>query len=134
MCVLSFVHLLYPLEYMFPVIPLLPAYMPSAEQLLLAPTPFVIGVPASFFAHKRIKEIPSDLILVDLDTNHITVPEDVFIPNLPEPDATILKNSLNAAINKMSTTLDEEHAGRTDTCCTVDSDMVDISCRVAMVV
>lgn len=33
MCVLSLVHLLYPLEYMFPVIPLLPAYMPSAEQV-----------------------------------------------------------------------------------------------------
>ncbi|KHJ77191.1 DENN domain protein [Oesophagostomum dentatum] len=94
MCVLSLVHLLYPLEYMFPVIPLLPAYMPSAEQLLLAPTPFVIGVPASFFAHKRIKEVPNDVILVDLDTNHVTVPDDLFIPPLPEPDVSILKVSL----------------------------------------
>uniref|UniRef100_A0A1I7XDV4 UDENN domain-containing protein n=1 Tax=Heterorhabditis bacteriophora TaxID=37862 RepID=A0A1I7XDV4_HETBA len=59
--------------------------------LLLAPTPFVIGVPASFFAHKRIKEIPSDVILVDLDTNHINIPEELFIPDLPESDASTLK-------------------------------------------
>lgn len=40
MCVMALVALLYPLEYMFPVIPLLPVFMPSAEQLLLAPTPY----------------------------------------------------------------------------------------------
>ncbi|VDO55739.1 unnamed protein product, partial [Haemonchus placei] len=130
MCVLSLVHLLYPLEYMFPVIPLLPSYMPSAEQLLLAPTPFLIGVPASFFAHKRIKELPSDVILVDLDSTHVIIPEDVSIPNLPEPDATILKNNLNMAINKMGTTPLEEHVGGYFD---VDADMVDILCRVAMI-
>ncbi|VDO98239.1 unnamed protein product [Heligmosomoides polygyrus] len=133
MCVLSLVHLLYPLEYMFPVIPLLPAYMPSAEQLLLAPTPFLIGVPASFFAHKRIKDIPNDVILVDLDTNHVTVPDDLFIPTLPEPDVTTLKNSLHVAINKMSMSLNEGHRGSIDACYTVDADTVDVSCRVAMI-
>ncbi|KAL6724495.1 hypothetical protein Aduo_019382 [Ancylostoma duodenale] len=133
MCVLSLVHLLYPLEYMFPVIPLLPAYMPSAEQLLLAPTPFVIGVPASFFAHKRIKEVPSDVILVDLDTNHITVPDDLFIPNLPEPDVSTLKNSLHSALNRMSMTLHDERRGSIEACYAVDADIVDVSCRVAMV-
>ncbi|KAK6759878.1 hypothetical protein RB195_021445 [Necator americanus] len=133
MCVLSLVHLLYPLEYMFPVIPLLPAYMPSAEQLLLAPTPFVIGVPASFFAHKRIKEVPSDVILVDLDTNHITVPDDLFIPNLPEPDASTLKNSLHGALNRMSMSLREERRGSVEACYAVDADIVDVSCRVSMV-
>lgn len=35
MCVLALVALLYPLEYMFPVIPLLPVFMPSAEQVRL---------------------------------------------------------------------------------------------------
>ncbi|VBB34660.1 unnamed protein product [Acanthocheilonema viteae] len=35
MCVLALVALMYPLEYMFPVIPLLPSFMPSAEQYLL---------------------------------------------------------------------------------------------------
>ncbi|KJH48733.1 DENN domain protein [Dictyocaulus viviparus] len=133
MCVLSLVHLLYPLEYMFPVIPLLPAYMPSAEQLLLAPTPFVIGVPASFFAHKRIKEVPNDVILVDLDSNQITVLDDLFIPNMPEPDVTILKNSLSAALNTMSMRVDDERRGSLEACYAVDTDIVDVSCRVAMV-
>ncbi|VDM59907.1 unnamed protein product [Angiostrongylus costaricensis] len=133
MCVLSLVHLLYPLEYMFPVIPLLPAYMPSAEQLLLAPTPFVIGVPASFFAHKRIKEVPSDVILVDLDSNQVTVPDDLFIPNLPEPDVTTLKNSLIAALSSMSLRADNECEENLEACYAVDADIVDVSCRVAMV-
>uniref|UniRef100_A0A914P7P6 UDENN domain-containing protein n=1 Tax=Panagrolaimus davidi TaxID=227884 RepID=A0A914P7P6_9BILA len=35
MCVMALVALMYPLEYMFPVIPLLPVHMPSAEQLQL---------------------------------------------------------------------------------------------------
>jgi DENN (AEX-3) domain len=34
MCVMAYVAMLYPLEYMFPVIPLLPACMPSAEQVI----------------------------------------------------------------------------------------------------
>lgn len=53
MSVISFVTMIYPLEYMFPVIPLLPTCMSCAEQLLLAPTPFVIGIPASFLLYKK---------------------------------------------------------------------------------
>lgn len=53
MSVISFVTMVYPLEYMFPVIPLLPTCMGCAEQLLLAPTPFVIGIPASFLMFKK---------------------------------------------------------------------------------
>lgn len=53
MSVISFVTMIYPLEYMFPVIPLLPTCMSCAEQLLLAPTPFVIGIPASFLMYKK---------------------------------------------------------------------------------
>ena len=33
LCVLALVALLYPLEYMFPVIPLLPAWMQGAENV-----------------------------------------------------------------------------------------------------
>ena len=53
MSVMAFVALIYPLEYMFPVIPMLPTCMSCAEQLLLAPTPYIIGVPASFLLYKR---------------------------------------------------------------------------------
>ena len=35
MSVMAFVSMLYPLEYMFPVIPLLPTCMASAEQVTL---------------------------------------------------------------------------------------------------
>lgn len=96
MSVMAFVTMIYPLEYMFPAIPLLPTCMSCAEQLLLAPTPFVIGIPASFLMYKKNFKIPDDIWLVDLDSNKITppaVPSD-HIPPLPEPEATVLKNHL----------------------------------------
>lgn len=58
---------------------------------MLAPTPFIIGVPASFFVVKNIG-VPSDVVLVDLDTNEITVsPELANIPMFPKPEAAQLK-------------------------------------------
>lgn len=72
MSVLAITSLLYPLEYMFPIIPLLPTCMSNAEQLLLAPTPFVIGVPASFFRYKSEGfQMPGDVWVVDLDSNKV---------------------------------------------------------------
>ncbi|XP_023706235.1 MAP kinase-activating death domain protein isoform X5 [Cryptotermes secundus] len=104
MSVMAFVTMIYPLEYMFPVIPLLPTCMSCAEQLLLAPTPFVIGIPASFLLYKKNFRLPDDIWLVDLDSNKITPPsgsaEDV--PSLPEPEGTILKNHLKQALSSMS--------------------------------
>ena len=54
LCVLSLTHLLYPLQYMFPVIPILPTSMQGSEQLLFAPTPYVIGLPASFLKQHKL--------------------------------------------------------------------------------
>ncbi|CAB3400657.1 unnamed protein product [Caenorhabditis bovis] len=132
MCILSIVALLYPLEYMFPVIPLLPAYMPSAEQLLLAPTPFLIGVPASFFHHRKIQELPSDVILVDLDSNCLQVPDELYIPDLPEPDASQLKAKIKSALNSMTSVASENSSSR-EAAYIMDIDAVDVACRVAMV-
>lgn len=74
MSVMAITSLLYPLEYMFPVIPLLPTCMNNAEQLLLAPTPFVIGVPASFFRYKSEGfQMPGDVWVVDLDSNKVQI-------------------------------------------------------------
>lgn len=42
MSVMAFVAMIYPLEYMFPVIPLLPTCMASAEQVILPDTFFDI--------------------------------------------------------------------------------------------
>nr|KAF6466248.1 MAP kinase activating death domain [Rousettus aegyptiacus] len=103
MSVMAFVAMIYPLEYMFPVIPLLPTCMASAEQLLLAPTPYIIGVPASFFLYKLDFKMPDDVWLVDLDSNRVIAPTNVeVLPVLPEPESLELKKHLKQALASMS--------------------------------
>ncbi|XP_017482841.1 PREDICTED: MAP kinase-activating death domain protein-like, partial [Rhagoletis zephyria] len=107
MSVMAFVTMIYPLEYMFPVIPLLPTCMNSAEQLLLAPTPYIIGVPASFLMYKRHFRLPDDVWLVDLDTNKIIKPTGAGVddlPPLPEPEGTTLKMHFKQVLASMSIT------------------------------
>ncbi|KAK3590549.1 hypothetical protein CHS0354_023617 [Potamilus streckersoni] len=105
MSVMAFVAMLYPLEYMFPVIPLLPTCMSSAEQLLLAPTPFIIGVPASFLMYKKNVKLPDDVWLIDLDSNKVTPARGCDdLPAMPEPEGTVLKNHLKQALASMSMT------------------------------
>lgn len=155
MSVMAFVAMIYPLEYMFPVIPLLPTCMASAEQvidraplerhlivalhflpdccvffqLLLAPTPYIIGVPASFFLYKAEFKIPDDVWLVDLDSSkvgfskygpffllfsvvtsfflfvillslQVIVPTNAeILPPLPEPEAMELKKHLKQVLS-----------------------------------
>lgn len=117
MSVMAFVSMLYPLQYMFPVIPLLPTCMTDAEQvrtrfsaprkcrpisltlplppqqLLLAPTPFIIGIPASFLLYKKNFKLPNDVWMVDLDACTVVGPTET-IPDLPEPEGTNLRNHL----------------------------------------
>nr|XP_013814918.1 PREDICTED: MAP kinase-activating death domain protein isoform X1 [Apteryx mantelli mantelli] len=103
MSVMAFVAMIYPLEYMFPVIPLLPTCMASAEQLLLAPTPYIIGVPASFFLYKLDFKMPDDVWLIDLDTNKVIVPTNAeSLPALPEPEASELKKHLKQYLVSMT--------------------------------
>uniref|UniRef100_A0A665WI12 MAP kinase-activating death domain protein n=1 Tax=Echeneis naucrates TaxID=173247 RepID=A0A665WI12_ECHNA len=103
MSVMAFVAMIYPLEYMFPVIPLLPTCMASAEQLLLAPTPYIIGVPASFFLYKADFKMPDDVWLVDLDSSKVIAPTNAeMLPPLPEPEAGELKKHLKQALASMS--------------------------------
>ncbi|XP_063145782.1 MAP kinase-activating death domain protein isoform X4 [Candoia aspera] len=103
MSVMAFVAMIYPLEYMFPVIPLLPTCMASAEQLLLAPTPYIIGVPASFFLYKLDFKMPDDVWLVDLDTNKVIVPTNAeLLPALPEPEVLELKKHLKQCLISMT--------------------------------
>uniref|UniRef100_A0A915DNJ7 MAP kinase-activating death domain protein n=1 Tax=Ditylenchus dipsaci TaxID=166011 RepID=A0A915DNJ7_9BILA len=138
MCVLALVALMYPLEYMFPVIPLLPACMGSAEQLLLAPTPYIIGLPASFFAVKCI-DIPTDVVFVDLDTNEVIFPQGMDIHMFPEPEASDLKDAFRRALGKMSSTntLDNSdtvsRSSGYESGHAVDGDEIDVAVRVAMV-
>ncbi|XP_069385798.1 MAP kinase-activating death domain protein isoform X35 [Paralichthys olivaceus] len=103
MSVMAFVAMIYPLEYMFPVIPLLPTCMASAEQLLLAPTPYIIGVPASFFLYKSDFKIPDDVWLVDLDSSKVVAPTNAeLLPPLPEPEAGELKKHLKQCLVRLT--------------------------------
>ncbi|XP_077569484.1 MAP kinase-activating death domain protein isoform X9 [Stigmatopora nigra] len=103
MSVMAFVAMIYPLEYMFPVIPLLPTCMASAEQLLLAPTPYIIGVPASFFLYKSDFKIPDDVWLVDLDSSRVKAPTNAeILPPLPEPEAGELKKHLKQCLVRLT--------------------------------
>ena len=96
--ILSLTHLMYPLQYMFPLIPILPTSMPGSEQLLLAPTPFLIGLPSSFLKTNKLPNVPDDVWMVDLDSSLIKPPSnpncDVHIPSLPTPEGATLKNQL----------------------------------------
>ncbi|KAH9582429.1 hypothetical protein MS3_00007195 [Schistosoma haematobium] len=101
--ILSLVALLYPLQYMFPVIPLLPACMPDAEQLLLAPTPYLIGVPTAFYTARKIFRMPKDVWLADLDTRELSYPMVVDeIPELPEIESNILIHHLKKLLHEFS--------------------------------
>nr|CAB3263591.1 MAP kinase-activating death domain protein-like [Phallusia mammillata] len=103
MSIMALISMLYPLQYMFPVIPLLPQCMPGSEQLLLAPTPYVIGLPSSFFEIKKRFHFPSDVWKVDLDANQMFKPKNGdSLPKLPEPEGTTLKIHLKQALASMS--------------------------------
>ncbi|GFN96271.1 MAP kinase-activating death domain protein, partial [Plakobranchus ocellatus] len=135
MSVMAFVSMLYPLEYMFPVIPLLPTCMASAEQLLLAPTPYLIGVPASFFGYKKGFPLPDDIWVVDLDANKIVRPPGAeILPPLPEPEGTALKIHLkqNPDLWTRRDSLTTAH-GYNPLIFGNDVDSVDVATRVAMV-
>ncbi|CAH2979758.1 unnamed protein product [Chilo suppressalis] len=110
MSVMALVAMLYPLEYMFPAIPLLPSCMNCAEQLLLAPTPFLIGIPATFLTYKKNFRLPDDIWLVDLDATKLVAPSgnDQDLPPLPEPEGSILKNHLKQALSSLTNTSAEQ--------------------------
>uniref|UniRef100_A0A8D1SXZ0 MAP kinase-activating death domain protein n=1 Tax=Sus scrofa TaxID=9823 RepID=A0A8D1SXZ0_PIG len=75
----------------------------SFPQLLLAPTPYIIGVPASFFLYKLDFKMPDDVWLVDLDSNRVIAPTNAeVLPILPEPESLELKKHLKQALASMS--------------------------------
>lgn len=117
----------------------------SLIQLLLAPTPFIIGIPSRFLTLKRNFKLPNDVWLVDLDSNRVIKPPTVEdLPSLPEPEGSILCNHLNQALQSMimhpsplnSQPLDINTDKATPTQRLIfgnDVDSVDVATRVAMV-
>ncbi|KAL3313446.1 hypothetical protein Ciccas_007952 [Cichlidogyrus casuarinus] len=100
--IMAFTSLLYPLQYMFPIIPLLPASLPDGEQLLMAPTPFIIGVPATFFASKKNFRLPPDICLVNLDTKAICFEAINSLPPLPPDEGKELITHFKQALENLS--------------------------------
>ncbi|VDK21867.1 unnamed protein product [Taenia asiatica] len=132
MCILALTKMLYPLQYMFPVIPLLPTSLPNAEQILLSPTPFLIGIPSSFLGEKG-QHIPmSEILLVDLDSGQAL--ELMKKGTNLSPDAVV-----NLITRPQRSNLDDSESGASDPACTtdqaapVDVDVIDVATRVAMV-
>ncbi|OON20464.1 DENN domain protein, partial [Opisthorchis viverrini] len=143
MSVMAFTAMLYPLQYMFPAIPLLPTNLDGAENLLLSPTPFLIGIPANFLSQKKSFYIPPDVWLVDLDTNRLMGSSSLDpIPPLPQKEGQELVRHLEHALTSMSSERprpdDQSAAGQSqpseiDLQTAVDDvDSVDVATRVAM--
>ncbi|ESO95293.1 hypothetical protein LOTGIDRAFT_232003 [Lottia gigantea] len=70
--------LCYPLKYSYVYIPILPAHL---LEVLTTPTPFIAGVHSSL--RNEITDL-FDVIIVDLDSGSITIPECVKLLELPE--------------------------------------------------
>ncbi|XP_050526812.1 MAP kinase-activating death domain protein isoform X2 [Daktulosphaira vitifoliae] len=107
MSIMALISLLYPLQYMFTVIPLLPNSLQKSEMLFESPVPYVVGVPCSFFQTKKNFKFPKDVWIVDLDSTKITPPtanirEEVTIPEFPSIEANILKNKLKIALSELT--------------------------------
>ncbi|KAI0982757.1 hypothetical protein GJ496_001168 [Pomphorhynchus laevis] len=118
-CVIAMISLLYPLQYMFPIIPLLPNTLPYAEQLLQAPTPFFIGVTKSFI-HNDLA-LHSDIWILNLDTGKLNnTNKDMERVAIPE----LVANSLIQGLDTIMKDLNNE---------SVDGDEVDINLRILMV-
>ncbi|KAM9409168.1 LOW QUALITY PROTEIN: myotubularin-related protein 13 [Pholidichthys leucotaenia] len=71
--------LMFPLEYSYPYIPILPSRL---LEVLSSPTPFIIGVHSMF--QNEIQDL-LDVIIADLDGGTIKIPECIHLSLLPEP-------------------------------------------------
>lgn len=101
-CVMTIQGLLYPLQYLFPVIPLLPTCLPNAENLLLVPTPYFIGVSSTFL--KKLDNIHrTETWIIDLDKKEISEPTQYKPPKVEFP---VSIHTLQADIHRSLDKLD----------------------------
>lgn len=91
--------IIFPFKWQCPYIPLCPL---GLAEVLHAPLPFLIGVDSRFF---DLYDPPTDVNCVDLDTNYITVCENikyiVTLKLLPKKPARTLRNSLERLYQKL---------------------------------
>ncbi|CAH8543491.1 unnamed protein product [Schistosoma rodhaini] len=138
MSVMALTAMLYPLQYMFPAIPLLPNSLKGGENLLLSPTPFLIGIPATFLSQKTDFRFPADVWLVDLDANKMMGSSLLEpIPLLPEKESQILCENLDQALSSMTANLTPNESTEINVKNSANqlrnADSADVATRVAMV-
>ncbi|CAH8536336.1 unnamed protein product [Schistosoma bovis] len=138
MSVMALTAMLYPLQYMFPAIPLLPNSLKGGENLLLSPTPFLIGIPATFLSQKTDFRFPADVWLVDLDANKMMGSSLLEpIPLLPEKEGKILCENLDQALSSMTANLTSSESTEINLKNSAiqlrNADSADVATRVAMV-
>ncbi|XP_049819188.1 DENN domain-containing protein 1B-like isoform X2 [Aethina tumida] len=88
-CVQSANDIIYPMNWQHIFIPVLPM---ALQEYLLAPMPFLIGVPAEVLKNVRRSEI-GDVVILDADSNTVESPFD-DINNFPQEVITSLKKQL----------------------------------------
>ena len=79
--VVALMELLYPFVWSFPVVPVLP---PSRLSFLDSPHPYIVGVHRSCVPRGRL---PSNILVVDIGQNTLTVPPSVSCEGLDEVEA-----------------------------------------------
>lgn len=97
--------LLYPFKYSHIYIPLLPS---SLLEVLSTPTPFVIGVHSSL--KKEVCDL-LDVIIVDLDAGHVSIPDCVHVPRMDETTDNELQCLLRHVLTPELTQADDAFPG-----------------------
>ncbi|CAH8521122.1 unnamed protein product [Heterobilharzia americana] len=140
MSVMAFTAMLYPLQYMFPAIPLLPNSLEGGENVI---TTFSNSIynwhPSYLLSQKTDFRFPADVWLVDLDTNKMMGSSLLEpIPTLPEKEGQELCQNLHQALVSMTADsgsdgepTEMESKALSKSLNSVDS--ADVATRVAMV-
>ncbi|KAL5252649.1 hypothetical protein ACHWQZ_G015437 [Mnemiopsis leidyi] len=128
-CVFALITLIYPLEYIYNVIPVLPVSMPGAStgEILRSPMPFLFGVPSTFFIVNKM-EVPEDVVFVNIDTGKIL--RRTPMPTLPEPQGSEISQELRKCLQLL-------YSRRNPREClpggSRDLNTIDVEIRVAMI-
>ena len=70
--------------------------------MLLAPTPFIIGITSEFTIQKNLRKLPNDIWEIEIDSAVINPPTGstlTELPNFPEPEGKILRYHLKQVIS-----------------------------------
>ncbi|XP_020625172.1 myotubularin-related protein 13-like isoform X2 [Orbicella faveolata] len=97
----SMLALMYPLKFSYVFIPILPS---ALLEFLSAPTPYIMGVHESY--KDTLAPDLADVILVDIDGGHLSIPDSINLPYLPEPFLSRARHELTLVLHPQLVTAD----------------------------